>query len=589
MRFAALLCVVGAIQAQIRTETKVVLVDTIVTDKKGGYVHDLTPKDFRLWEDNREQVIKSVVAEKTAAASQARYLVLFFSGIEPQDGAAARQAVAGFIDANTQADHEMAVMNYNNALKIGQNFTANGARLKEAVNRAIAAEVAAGGDFEAVETVRAIAQVARNMSVLPGRKMIVFVNGGLAQASIQKAEMTAAIEACNRADVAVYPIDVRPLSTKQGSRTIKDASEGADQRSMIGRGRGGPRGAEDNDPADVIDSGTPNQQLLFRLASGTGGFVISNASELQRGLQKVGEEQSEYYVLSYTPAESKEGSCHALRVKVDRGGTTVRARSNYCESKPQDLLAGTIRGLDLEKKAATAPVGGVAASMQVSYFYVSDNVARVHVAMELPAGAGKLDLLGIASTAEGAVAARFSDSVDAGGHYEKEFKIAPGQYTFTMAMSAGKLEAPLVIEPRQAGELAMSGIAFSREVHPAAEVGLGAAGLVEDRTPLIADDFQLIPTGSNRFVKADKAFFYFEVYAADPTAVRVSVRVLSHGTAAWESGSMKLGGPHAGSRLPLETLSEGSYDLELTATDPTGKQVTRTAPFVIGAPGSKAS
>jgi VWFA-related protein len=575
MKLAALLCVACAMQAQIRTETKVVLVDTVVTDKKGAYVHDLTAKDFRLWEDNKEQVIQSAVPEKTAAASQASYLVLFFSGIEPQDGAAARQAVTGFIDANTEATHMMAVVHYNNALKIAQNFTANGAKLKDGVNRAIASEVTGGGDFGALDTIRAIAQLARNMSVLPGRKVIVFVNGGLGQASVQKAEIAGAIEACNRSDVAVYPIDIRPVTVKG------DASTGADQRSMLGNRRGGQHGGDDADPAAAIDTGMPNQQLLFRLATGTGGFVIASASELQRGLQKVGEEQSEYYLLSYTPVESKEGTCHELRVKVDRGGSTVRARSNYCESKPQDLLAGTIQGQDLEKKAATAPVGGVAASMQLSYFYLSDTVARVHVAMELPVTAGKLNLLGIANAADGAVAARFSDSVAAGGHYEKEFKIAPGKYTFTMALTSGKLEAPLVVEPRQPGELAMSGIALSREGHPAAEIGLGAAGLVEDRTPLIADDVQLVPTGSNTFAKSDKGFFYFEVYAADLAVVRVRVRVLSRGTVVWESGAMTLSGPHAGSRLPLDSLETGAYELELTAADSTGKQVTRTAAFEV--------
>ena len=39
----------------IRTETRLVLVDTVVMDKKGNYVHDLTGKDFRVWEDNKEQ------------------------------------------------------------------------------------------------------------------------------------------------------------------------------------------------------------------------------------------------------------------------------------------------------------------------------------------------------------------------------------------------------------------------------------------------------------------------------------------------------------------------------------------------------
>ena len=42
-----------------KAETRLVLVDTIVTDKKGNYITDLTVKDFKVWEDNKEQPIKS--------------------------------------------------------------------------------------------------------------------------------------------------------------------------------------------------------------------------------------------------------------------------------------------------------------------------------------------------------------------------------------------------------------------------------------------------------------------------------------------------------------------------------------------------
>ena len=64
----------------IRTETRVVLVDAVVTDKKNTYVHDLTQKDFKVWEDDKAQSISSFSFEADPAsnADQKRYLVLFF-------------------------------------------------------------------------------------------------------------------------------------------------------------------------------------------------------------------------------------------------------------------------------------------------------------------------------------------------------------------------------------------------------------------------------------------------------------------------------------------------------------------------------
>jgi VWFA-related protein len=633
----AWLCLAAVLGAQpqtvLKTETRVVLVDAIVTDKKGDYIRDLSAKDFRIWEDNKEQTIQSLSVEKGAAGqanARVRYLVLFFAGMDASDQMLARQTVSNFVDANAGENRKMAVVTYNGDLRIAQNFTDDAGRLKEGVNRAMSSGLAPGSaDLAALNTTRALGTLARNLGVLPGRKIVVLLSGALQSSSMQKAELTSAIEACNKSDVAVYPIDVRPLSSQQGTRgDVRGASEGATEAPGIRvRGQGQLQG-DAPDPTLPQDAGGNNQQILFTLANGTGGFVIPNFGELQRGLQKIGEEQAEYYTISYAPPDSpsgvKAGGCHALRVKVDRGGTTVRARTNYCATKPQDLLAGTSAGQDLERRAIEAQPGGqpgsIAASMQISYFYILPGVARAKLAMEIPPDAlkfenrkGKLhaevDFLGIASNSEGGVGARFSDALkfdfDTQAqienlkakpvHYEKEFKIAPGRYNFALAIgsggeSFGKLEMPLAVDARVPGELAMSGLALSRETHPAAELGLGGS-LIEDRTPLIAENMEVIPSGSNQFTKSESGFVYLEVYTTDPAAVRMRLRVVDRktGEAKSDSGPLKLSLPKnqngdaipAGSRLPINELAAGSYQLEVTAEDAAGKQVKRTADFEV--------
>src|ERR1039458_4086020 len=64
----------------IRTETRLVLVDVVVTGKKGAYVEDLELKNFKVWEDNKEQQLKtfSFGADPKAPGGQQRYIVLFF-------------------------------------------------------------------------------------------------------------------------------------------------------------------------------------------------------------------------------------------------------------------------------------------------------------------------------------------------------------------------------------------------------------------------------------------------------------------------------------------------------------------------------
>src|SRR5882757_4657378 len=64
----------------IHVETREVLVDTVVTDKKGNYIRDLAQKDFKVWEDGKEQAVSSFSFEESADSTnpRPRYMVLFF-------------------------------------------------------------------------------------------------------------------------------------------------------------------------------------------------------------------------------------------------------------------------------------------------------------------------------------------------------------------------------------------------------------------------------------------------------------------------------------------------------------------------------
>jgi VWFA-related protein len=641
--FLTAIAVMAQQSAVIQTETRVVLVDAIVTGKNGAYVRDLTAKDFRVWQDNKEQTIKSLSLESASTASQPRPMVLFFdeSSMEARDQVQLRQLASNFIDAEMGPNRKMAVVSYNGALRIAQNFTDNAGRLKDALpqpdSRVPEAETPAQGrpglggatvatvvdNGAARNMIRTLRELGNSLGVLPGRKIVVLFAGKLASSSNQQSDLKEAIEECNKSGVALYPVDVRPVSVQTDS-----GEQGGLGGRMTGTGRmprgGGPRGDPDDVPIGTIsDSGGGNQQLLYEMASETGGFVVRTTNDLLGGLQQIAREQDEYYVLSYTPPESKEGSCHQLRVKVDRGGTNVRARSSYCTSKPLDLLAGTITGQNLEKRAAAAEAGSMAAQIELPYFYISPNVARVHVAMEITPGALKfenqkgrlhaeINLLGIASTTDGGVRARFSDNLKFDFdneaqirswrlkplHYEKEFRIAPGQYNFTMAFgqgnqgdaaSFGKVEKALMVDPWNSGELALSGLALSREAHPAADLGLGIS--IEGRTPLVAGGAQIVPSGSEVFSKSESGSFYVEVYAPDPASVTARVRVLDRqtGQPKWDSGSTKFPLPASAGKpsmpaiasLPLQSLSAGTYRLEIAASDSAGKQATRTADFEV--------
>ena len=650
---AALLCAVAvSTPAQqsttIQTETRVVLVDAIVTAKNGAYLRDLTQKDFRIWEDNKEQTIRSFAFESSPEASQPRSLVLFFdqSSMEATDQIPVLQSASRFIDAETGPNRRMAIVSYDGALHVRQNFTDNAGRLKKALpgpsSRVTEAQEQARPEHDSLtgativnagsiddtgsrNMLQALRYLGTNLAVLPGRKIVVVFAGRIPSSSSQKFDLKEAIDACNKSGVAVYPVDVRPISATSlvsGSSIDTPPQVFPDAPRSAQRQQNGPQGSTSGSDPALVDSGAGSQQLMAELAARTGGFVMGNANDLLGGLQAVAGEQDQYYALTFTPPESKEGTCHTLRVKVDRAGTTVRARNSYCTAKAPDLLAGTNMGKDLEKRAAETQAGNMAASIELPWFYAAPNVARVRLAAEITPGAlnfervkgrlhAEVNLLGMASTGDGGVPARFSDNLkfdfDTEAqmaawkakplHYEKEFRIAPGQYQLTLAFAQagqsqaifGKAESPLRIDPWNGSELGMGGLVLSRETHPAADLGLSLS--IGDQTPLVAGSTEVVPSGSNRFMKSGPGFFYLEIHDPDPASVTIRVRALDRNTgeSKWDSGNTRLPLPANGgkpslpvmAKLPLDALTPGNWRLEVTASDAAGKVASRTVDFLV--------
>jgi VWFA-related protein len=732
----------------IRSETRVVLVDAVVTDKKGAYVRDLKQKDFKVYEDGKEQQIKSFAFEadpNSPLSTQPRYLILLFdnSTVPPTEQRYARDAAAKFIDANAAPNRMMAVVNYGGSMVISQNFTANADRLKAAVAGLKFSAVSpnetgtsptgtptlrpsAAGQFGVLGILTELRAFVRNLSDVPGRKSLVLFTGGFVVNRDNMSELTALIDACNRANVAVYPIDVRglvagaaslrPFETNRAPSPFQQAALGS-QLGMQpifmtwpmylayqarggtgggtsgggssaggttgstssggtgggrggtsggttgttgntgtlggatgGTGRGGTSGATGGgntlnpanpnlvNPANRMatlmpkfpDSATTNQQVMYALADGTGGFVIVNTNDLLGGLEKIGKELNEFYLLGYTPAEAAEGTCHALHVKLDKGGYNVRARTGYCVAKQKDVLTKTTTEQTLENRVASAQAGNVAATIQAPYFFTQPNVARVNVAMEIsPADVkiekekdklrGVINVLGVAYKADGSVGARFSDSVklDFEGkaqadafkgstyHYENQFDVASGKYTLKVAFSSGgdsfgKVETPLNVEAYDGKSFMMSGLALSMKYGPAASMG-GAldSALIEDRTPLITHGVQVIPSGSNAFKKGQTPVVFMEIYEPlevqqpppPELAVALQILILDPQTSApkADSGLFRIPMPEKpgnpvisfATKIPSEAIEPGSYVLQVKAFDSANKSVSRTMPIQV--------
>jgi len=324
-----------------------------------------------------------------------------------------------------------------------------------------------------------------------------------------------------------------------------------------------------NQPRTIVPSFPPsastNQQILAALAEGTGGFTIFNTNDLLGGLDRIGREQNEFYILGYVPGDTPEGSCHTLKVKLNRGGLNVRARSGYCNTRSANVLEGKPLEKQLESHAMGSHPGSIHGLLQAPYFYTAPETARVNLAMEIPADTfqfnkekGKyhanLNVLGIAYRADGTIAARFSDTVNMDlekdewkeftklpYRYENQFDATPGTYKLAVVLSAGgdafgKFEWPLAIDPYDGKHFSLSGVALTNSAQRLNDIPTGLDSvLLEDRTPLVVKGTQIVPSGSNRFKHTDNVILYTEIYeplltSATPPMVGMAYRIFERST-----------------------------------------------------------
>jgi len=674
---------------------------------------------------------------------------LFFdnTSMDLSDQPRARASAGKFIDAHEVPDQVMFVMNFGGRMQVVQHVTTDADRLKKAVsgiansNIATTANASNGtdslqypgmGNFNSAESsfgtytlLLSIRNLAKNLAVIPGRKSLILFTAGFQLDPESMSELTATIDACNKANVAVYPLDVRGLfaplpglgqlrNTPSSDFTYLDGPRAANSSTTAslqlatyhpspaiavdpfqhggggghgggsggsggggtggtgggsGGGKGGtggtggtggkggtggtggtgsrgvtsPYNAANYNTARTIvppfpPSASTNQQVMYELASGTGGFPIINTNDLLPGLEKIAREQNQYYLLGYAPTDSKEGSCHTLKVKVERSGTNVRARSGFCNVASHDPLSGKPVEKELETRAAAHATGAAAAasststsaeagSIEAPYFYTGPNEASVHVAMEIPSSTvnfekvkGKyhadVNVLGIAYKPDGTVASRFSDELELDleksewqtfmktpMHYENQFAIVPGTYRLSVALGGGAdkfgtYETPLVVDAYDGKKLSVSSIFLSSTLQPVADdAGVIEADLLADKTPFIVHNVQLSPSGGDHFKKSDKFALYAQIYAPQltdpaPPKVQVSFVITDPKTGKNVTGATKIdtttfvqkGSPMIpiALKIPLESIPAGEYKLQFQANVENGAfSQIRTVSFVV--------
>jgi len=341
-------------------------------------------------------------------------------------------------------------------------------------------------------------------------------------------------------------------------------------------------------------------------------------------------ESCHFFLITYAPPASPEGSCHTVRIKAPHE-SKLEYSKDYCNRPPpaSDPLQGTPEGARLEAYLTAGRPGNFHPTAQADAFYGSQGRARVDVDIELPFkevepkswhdGTLPTALLIVAYEKDGRVAGRLSEQLPedpmfasltaleklneaavtvTSVRYEGQMDLPPGEYRLAIASSRGKefgiAQVPLTVDNRDGGQFAISSIALCKRVRKT-----GAVPAARDFVPLVAGDYEFTPAGDTVFRKGEPLMAYFELYEpalAQPQPTlhvdyTMRIRNVQTGAVALErlqhADSWILAGK---STIPIAVepvlsklnLAPGKYQFQIQATDSAGRSTpTRAAEFSI--------
>lgn len=375
----------------VKISTNLIQLDVTVTDSKGRIVTGLKAEDFEIFENGEKQEItdfsfvssvreivqnpagsgdKSAIPlpPKSMRSDQVRRtiaLVVDDLSLSFQSVYFVRRALKKFVDEQIQEGDLVAIIRTGAGIGALQQFTADKRQLYAAIDKVKWNPLGRGSigafapindsaqlntsdmsdeerqaqensensfdDFQsavfATGTLGALRYIVQGMGELPGRKSVVLFSDGfrLLERDPQGYSGTGRvidfvrqlIETANRNSVVFYTIDGRGLQT--AGITAEDKVDATPERI---------RQVLSDRSSELFET----QQGLSYLASETGGFSIQNNNDLNRGVQRVLDDQS-YYLVAYQPDsdtfDPKTRRFNKIEIKVKQKNLSVRYRSGF--------------------------------------------------------------------------------------------------------------------------------------------------------------------------------------------------------------------------------------------------------------------
>jgi VWFA-related protein len=298
----------------IRTNVPLVLVPVTVTDSKGAFIDGLQPEDFLLYDDKALQRNVRMDTSDTVLAPVSMVIAIQASGISTP-ALEKIHRVGSLIQPLVAGDRgQAAIISFDEEIRPLQDFTRDADKITGAF------QIVQPRTIKTAHLLDAIAQGIGMLSSRPEnyRRVMLILSESRDRGS--KTRLEKAIEAAQRASVAIYPIT---YSAQKTSWTVKPEDN--------------PEPTGPDYLGGIVELGRlATTNAAQKLADSTGGRHLSFArvQGLEQAITRVGQEIHSQYLLSFAPLSTDNRGYHRISVSVrGRPDAIVRARPGYWAEK----------------------------------------------------------------------------------------------------------------------------------------------------------------------------------------------------------------------------------------------------------------
>ncbi len=655
-------------QYRLHVTSELVLVNVVVRDKKGNLIRGLKKEDFTVSEDGKRQDISTFdfenvdelatagpgeatvtgaapggllrpSANKPALDARDRRLMLFFfdfSAMDPEQIERSVDAAKKFIQTKMLPADVIALVSLATNMHVDLDFTEDKTKVLSALSAYTSSQgqgfdpgaegssegaAETGGSFTPDDTdyntftadrkLLALQAIMQTLGKISQKKSIIYFSNGITQSGVDnQSALRAATAAAVKANVSIYPLDVRGLQAFPPGGEAQNAS------------LHGQSAYNGNAVFNDLNSNAASQETLSTLADDTGGKAFFDSNDFSGVFSQVQKDTSAYYVLGFTSSNPlKDGRFRHLKVQLNRQDVKLEYRSGYYAGRDFQHLNRTDREQQItDELDAELPQTDVAVYAGAAYFRQDDSHYYLGVSLVIPGSQipfvqakdkdnATIDIIGEVLAKGKLPVGHLRDTVKLAldsaqqvrrknVQYNTGFVLAPGSYHLKFVVREnqsgrmGTFETDVTVPDLRKAPVRMSSVVLSSQRVP-------ATGNKKGFHPLVQDQTELVPNITHVFTQDQHLYLQYEVYdparakkpaaastdaaanTPQPKTSRDSVRVLTsieflqEGAKVYESKPVVASEVNAPDRkavvfqidLPLLSLKPGFYTCQVNVID----------------------